>query len=120
MVLYNELPAYSLCMPISLFSSKSKKEILIHLLENYPVTDETSSRPRYLDLKNFILDDIVWVDEVNGLLTATKYIEGCKIVGIDCEWKPNYEKGSKPNKVTFFLVESYQLKFVFCLTRISY
>lgn len=76
------------------------------MLENYPVTDETSSRPRYLDLKNFILDDIVWVDEVNGLLTATEYIEGCKIVGIDCEWKPNYEKGSKPNKVTFFLVES--------------
>lgn len=97
-------------MPISLFSSNSKKEILIHLLENYPVTDEISSRPRYLDLKNFILDDIVWVDEVNGLLAATEYIEGCKIVGIDCEWKPNYEKGSKPNKVTFFLVEKLSVK----------
>lgn len=55
----------------------------------------------FLDLKKLSLEEIVWVDDIEGLLEATKYIEGCKIVGVDCEWKPNYEKGSKPSKVFF-------------------
>ena len=61
--------------------------------------DESSRRSHFLDLNNLILDDIIWVDEINGVLAATDYIEGCKVVGLDCEWKPNYEKGSQPNKV---------------------
>ena len=54
---------------------------------------------RYLQLNELVLEDVIWVDEVNGLRKATCHIEECKMVGIDCEWKPNYEKGSKPNKV---------------------
>ncbi|GFZ07199.1 polynucleotidyl transferase, ribonuclease H-like superfamily protein [Actinidia rufa] len=53
---------------------------------------------RYLQLNELVLEDVIWVDEVNGLREATCHIEECKMVGIDCEWKPNYEKGSKPNK----------------------
>jgi hypothetical protein len=45
------------------------------------------------------VENIIWVDEVDGLCAATSHIEGCKVVGLDCEWKPNYVKGSKPNKV---------------------
>lgn len=54
---------------------------------------------RYLHLNELVVEDIIWVDEVDGLQNAICHIEGCKVVGIDCEWKPNYEKGSKPNKV---------------------
>ena len=54
---------------------------------------------RYLQLNELAVEDIVWVDEVDGLCDATSHIEGCKVAGLDCEWKPNYEKGSKPNKV---------------------
>lgn len=46
-----------------------------------------------------MVEDIIWVDEVEGLIDATCHIEGVKVVGVDCEWKPNYVKGSKPNKV---------------------
>lgn len=53
----------------------------------------------YLNLQELCIDDVLWVDEVNSLRDAISYFEKCKVVGIDCEWKPNYEKGSRPNKV---------------------
>lgn len=53
----------------------------------------------YLNLQELCIDDVLWVDEVNSLRDAMSYFEKCKVVGIDCEWKPNYEKGSRPNKV---------------------
>lgn len=58
---------------------------------------------RYLNINELVVEGIIWVDEVNGLHNASCYIEGCKVLGIDCEWKPNYEKGSKPNKVVMAL-----------------
>lgn len=58
-------------------------------------------KSRYLEVKEFILDDISWVDDIQGLHVATNHIKDCRVVGIDCEWKPNYEKGSKPSKVIF-------------------
>ena len=54
---------------------------------------------RYLHLHELFIDDIIWVDDTDSLQKATSYIEGCKVVGVDCEWKPNYVKGSKANKV---------------------
>ena len=56
-----------------------------------------------MNINELAIEGIIWVDEVNGLRNATCYLEGCKVVGIDCEWKPNYEKGSKPNKVAMAL-----------------
>lgn len=57
---------------------------------------------RYLHLHELLIDDIIWVDEADNLEKATSYIEGCKVVGVDCEWKPNYVKGGR-NKVPSFL-----------------
>jgi len=54
----------------------------------------------YLDLKKLDVEEIVWVDEINGLLNATSNIEACKIIGMDCEWRPNFEKNTKPSKVS--------------------
>lgn len=58
---------------------------------------------RYLNIDELVAEGIIWVDEANGLHNATCYIVGCKVVGVDCEWKPNYEKGTKPNKVVMAL-----------------
>lgn len=69
---------------------------------------ELNANPRqscYLRLDELGVEDVVWVDEITGLCNASKHIEECKVVGLDCEWKPNYEKGSKPNKVIFFCIQ---------------
>jgi len=68
----------------------------------------------YLDLKKLDVQEIVWVDEINGLLNATSCIEACKIIGMDCEWRPNFEKNSKPSKVRNTLV-SIGVGFHVCL-----
>ena len=82
--------------------------------------EDISSGAHYLDLKKLIRDDIIWVDNVDWLLTATIYIEGCEIIGIDCEWKPNYERGSGPNKVTSRLIGTSALQFQLFLDQNHY
>ncbi|KAK9086335.1 hypothetical protein Syun_028729 [Stephania yunnanensis] len=77
------------------------------------------SRTPYLDLNELIVEDIIWVDDVDGLLSATSHIEECKVVGIDCEWKPNYEKGSKPNKVSIMQIASEKKVFILDLIKLS-
>jgi len=66
-----------------------------------------------LQLNELVLEGIIWVDEVNGLHNATCHIEECKVVGIDSEWKPNYEKGSKPNKVNYSMVLCWLISSIF-------
>ncbi|KAF8401384.1 hypothetical protein HHK36_012322 [Tetracentron sinense] len=73
---------------------------------------------RYLHLNDLVLEDIIWVDEINSLRSATSHIEECKVVGIDCEWKPNYVKGSKPNKVSILQVASEKTAFIFDLIKL--
>lgn len=82
--------------------------------------EDNSSGAHYLHLKKLIRDDIIWVDNIDGLLTATIYIEGCEIIGIDCEWKPNYERGSRPNKVTSRLIGTSALQFQLFLEQYHY
>ncbi|VFR01718.1 unnamed protein product [Cuscuta campestris] len=53
----------------------------------------------YLELKDLSIEEVVWVDNVNGLLDTTCHIEKCKVVGLDCEWKLNDQKGGLHNKV---------------------
>ncbi|KAK1293895.1 hypothetical protein QJS10_CPA16g01615 [Acorus calamus] len=67
----------------------------------------------YLHYTELSLEDIVWVDEIDGLWSATSHIEGCKVIGLDCEWKANYEKGSRPNKIA-----SEKRAFVFDLIKL--
>ncbi|KAJ7973290.1 Exonuclease mut-7-like protein [Quillaja saponaria] len=66
----------------------------------------------YLRLDEFALKDIIWVDEVDVLNDATSHIEGCKVVGLDCEWEPNYVKGSKPNKVSIMQIASDKMLYL--------
>lgn len=64
---------------------------------------------RYLHLDELAVEGVIWVDEVDALRKATCHFEECKVVGLDCEWKPNYVKGSRPNKVnhsTLFVILS--------------
>lgn len=73
---------------------------------------------RYLHLDELLAEDIIWVDEVDGLLDATCQIEGVKVVGVDCEWKPNYVKGSQPNKVSIMQIASEKKAFIFDLIKL--
>ncbi|XP_065853369.1 uncharacterized protein [Euphorbia lathyris] len=73
---------------------------------------------RYLEFNEIVVGDIVWVDEVHALNDATCCIEGCKVVGLDCEWKPNYVKGSKPNKVSIMQIASDKMVFIFDLIKL--
>lgn len=82
------------------------------------VSDKPTFGACYLDPEKLMIDDIIWVDDFHGLITATNYIEGCKVVGIDCEWKPNYEKGCKPNKVSIMQIASENRAYIFDLIKL--
>ncbi|GMN44000.1 hypothetical protein TIFTF001_013194 [Ficus carica] len=75
-------------------------------------------RSRYLNLDELVVEDIIWVDEVSALRNATCHIEGSKVVGLDCEWKPNYIKGSKPNKVSIMQIASDKTVFILDLIKL--
>lgn len=77
-----------------LFSNDERKTALCAA-----VPETSNLQGRYLCLDELLVENIIWVDEVESLFDATRHIEGFKVVGLDCEWKPNYVKGSKPNKV---------------------
>ncbi|KAK6911630.1 3'-5' exonuclease domain [Dillenia turbinata] len=72
----------------------------------------------FVKTKELVVEDIIWVDEVNSLCDATSYIEGCKVIGIDCEWKPNYIKGSQPNKVSIMQIASEKKVFILDLIKL--
>ncbi|KAK2977713.1 hypothetical protein RJ640_013731, partial [Escallonia rubra] len=80
--------------------------------------DASLLHSNYLNFNKMDIEDIIWVDEVHGLLDATSYIEECKVVGIDCEWRPNYEKGSKPNKVSIMQIASEKRAYIFDLIKL--
>ncbi|XP_059440089.1 uncharacterized protein LOC132172583 isoform X3 [Corylus avellana] len=82
------------------------------------VPEASLLQSRYLHLNELVVEDIIWVDEVDGLQNATCHIEGCKVVGFDCEWKPNYEKGSKPNKVSIMQIASEKMVFILDLIKL--
>lgn len=72
----------------------------------------------HLQLHELFIEDVIWVDEVHGLRNATCYFEECKVVGVDCEWKPNYEKGSSPNKVSIMQIASDKKVYIFDLIKL--
>ncbi|KAK7344264.1 hypothetical protein VNO77_13690 [Canavalia gladiata] len=82
------------------------------------VPETSNLQGRYLCLDELLVEDIIWVDEVEVLLDATSHIECFKVIGVDCEWKPNYVKGSKPNKVSIMQIASEKMVFIFDLIRL--
>ncbi|CAN4110989.1 unnamed protein product [Withania somnifera] len=85
---------------------------------NVKELEESFPTHRYLQLDELSIKEVVWVDEVNGLLDATCHIEECKAVGVDCEWKPNYEKGSSSNKVSIMQIASDTKVFILDLIKL--
>ncbi|XP_056165521.1 uncharacterized protein LOC115667152 isoform X3 [Syzygium oleosum] len=92
-------------------------------LQGFPKAKEFDAtllhRKHYLCLKELGIEDVFWVDQVDSLHTATCYIEESKVVGMDCEWKPNYVKGSKPNKLSIMQIASSRSVFIFDLIKLS-
>ncbi|XP_047308918.1 uncharacterized protein LOC124912354 [Impatiens glandulifera] len=82
-------------------------------------SDASLLRMNYLQFNELVSDDIIWVDKANGLLDATCRIEGCNVVGIDCEWKPNYIKGGTPNKVSIMQLATEKEVFIFDLIKLA-
>lgn len=78
------------------------------------VPDRSIQHRRYLHLDELFVEDIIWVDEYEGLLDATSQIEGCKVIGVDSEWKPNHVKGSKPNKVMCYESPNRSISMLLC------
>lgn len=85
---------------------------------NVKELEESFPKHRYLQLDELSVKEVVWVDEANGLLDATCHIEECKVVGVDCEWKPNYEKGSSPNKVSIMQIASDNKAYILDLIKL--
>ncbi|KAL8234479.1 hypothetical protein R6Q59_020579 [Mikania micrantha] len=75
-------------------------------------TEASLQHIRYLHLDELAIDDIIWVDEPISLHEATNHVEGCKVIGLDCEWKPNYEKGSR-NKLEYAALDAAVLIRIF-------
>lgn len=86
---------------------------------NLKESEADPPKTRYLNFHELVADDIVWVDDGASLLNATCHIEERKVVGVDCEWKPNYEKGSKPNKVSIMQIASEKTVFIIDLLKLS-
>ncbi|CAA3020195.1 uncharacterized protein ZK1098.3-like isoform X2 [Olea europaea var. sylvestris] len=72
----------------------------------------------YMHLNELLIEDVIWVDEVIGLREATSYFEDCKIIGLDCEWKPTYGKGSKASKVSIMQISSDKKVYIFDLIKL--
>lgn len=91
-----------------------------HSLEGFANVGELqASLPKksFFDLNELALDGIKWVDDVSGLRDATCHIEGCKVIGIDCEWKPVYEKG-KQAKVSIIQIASEKMVHILDLIKL--
>ncbi|XP_054813756.1 uncharacterized protein LOC129314350 isoform X2 [Prosopis cineraria] len=82
------------------------------------VPETSIKHGRYLHLDELFVGGIIWVDEVEGLVDATSHIERCKLIGVDCEWKPNYVKGGKPNKVSIMQLATEETVFIFDLIKL--
>ncbi|XP_004301383.1 PREDICTED: uncharacterized protein LOC101291344 [Fragaria vesca subsp. vesca] len=73
---------------------------------------------RYLRLDELAVEDIIWVDQVDVLHSATYHIEEVGVAGLDCEWKPSYVKGGEENKVSIMQLASGKMVFILDLIKL--
>ncbi|PIN21861.1 putative 3'-5' exonuclease [Handroanthus impetiginosus] len=85
---------------------------------NFKEPESNLLHSRYLTLHELSVEDVFWVDEVNSLRDAISYFEKCKVVGVDCEWKPNYEKGGS-SKVSIMQIASEKKVYIFDLIKLN-
>ncbi|XP_024169754.1 uncharacterized protein LOC112176163 isoform X2 [Rosa chinensis] len=72
----------------------------------------------YLRLDELAVEDIIWVDQVDALHNAACHIEEAEVIGLDCEWRPNYEKGGEENKVSIMQLASGKVVFILDLIKL--
>ncbi|KAL6176793.1 hypothetical protein ACLB2K_053426 [Fragaria x ananassa] len=72
----------------------------------------------YLRLDELAVEDIIWVDQVDVLHSATYHIEEAGVVGLDCEWKPNYVRRGEENKVSIMQLASGKMVFILDLIKL--
>jgi len=73
----------------------------------------------YLQLQDLVLEEnVIWIDAIDGLFDATRHFAEVEVVGIDCEWRPNYLKGKGPNKVSILQIATGKKVFVFDLIKL--
>ncbi|MCO5550496.1 hypothetical protein L7F22_003983 [Adiantum nelumboides] len=78
-----------------------------------PDTESSNKSSVYLQLESVVSKDkIYWIDSHEGLQFAERALFGVKLVGIDCEWKPDSVRGASPNKVSILQVASSDLVLV--------
>ncbi|GFP79127.1 exonuclease mut-7 homolog [Phtheirospermum japonicum] len=85
---------------------------------NFKEAESNHLHRRYLNLHELSIEDVCWVDEVNSLRDAISHFEECKVVGVDCEWKPNYQKGSRPSKVSIMQIASEKKVYILDLIKL--
>ncbi|KAI5077304.1 hypothetical protein GOP47_0007128 [Adiantum capillus-veneris] len=90
-------------------------------LDVFPISPEISNRrSQYLQLENVMCkDNVYWIDTHEGLQFAERALFGVKLVGIDCEWKPDSIKGVRRNKVSILQAASSELVLVLDLISLS-
>lgn len=78
-----------------------------------------ATETHYLQLQDIVPEEnVVWIDASDGLFDASRHFAEVKVVGIDCEWRPNYLKGKGPNKVSILQIATGRKVFIFDLIKL--
>ncbi|XP_026419536.1 uncharacterized protein LOC113315475 [Papaver somniferum] len=108
------------------FRTNENKQLLEHLVylareAGYPEKADELCKQYTLDGVGVAKSqgDIEQVDNPAGLERARLCIEECNVIGVDCEWKPKYVKGSKHVKVSIMQISSEKAVFILDLINLS-
>lgn len=84
-----------------------------------PVKAMGATETHYLQLQDLVSEEnVIWIDAIDGLVDATRHFAEVEVVGIDCEWRPNYMKGKGPNKVSILQIATGKKVFIFDLIKL--
>lgn len=73
---------------------------------------------QYLRLQDFVSEEnVIWVETIAGLAEASCHFSNTNIVGIDCEWRPNYFKEEKMNKVSILQIATRERVYIIDLIK---
>ncbi|KAI4378068.1 hypothetical protein MLD38_015605 [Melastoma candidum] len=104
------------------YSEKVEEFCGRYSLQGFPTAEECDAagpQSRYLRLMDLSVEEIIWVDQMAGLNHATCDITQARVIGLDCEWKPNFVQGSKPNKVSIMQIAIPRRVFIFDLLKLA-
>lgn len=91
-----------------------------HEIAYIPFCSVDGGRPmiQYLQLQDFVPEEnVIWVETIAGLADASCHFSNTNIVGIDCEWRPNYIKEEKTSKVSILQVATRERVYIIDLIK---